>query len=362
VIFAHLIQSASRLPIDTSALESAISALERDIRAWDSSSGPWERSLPWFTALVALGVAMEFWVIWRERRDDVEAFSLGIVRLADRPSTVKYVIEILSVLFITAGIVGELWVGIKITSINGMLRSKNTELRSKTGQLIALLNQETEQLRKDANAEATKIEQLRKANNEAAANLEEEKRKRFELAASLLPRVFRDQSGAIAQLSTLPRVSVAFEFLDEREIKATAEQINFVTTNLYWNGWRRRGHEIFVDEGVAVSPGAKRPTPLTGPAPTIEWLTQLQRTEAVCDEVVRALQTSGIEAKIGNSGGGLPPGTIVISVGPKPNAVLEDTIKELAEPPPTPLQQGRFSHSMRGNRQSIPEAPPENKP
>jgi hypothetical protein len=66
VIFAHLIQSASSLSADASALESAISALERDIKALENSSVPWENSLPWFTAFVAVGVAMEFWVIWRE--------------------------------------------------------------------------------------------------------------------------------------------------------------------------------------------------------------------------------------------------------------------------------------------------------
>lgn len=57
VNLAHLIQRASSLPSDTSALERAISALEREITALESSSVPWERRLPWFTAVVALGVA-----------------------------------------------------------------------------------------------------------------------------------------------------------------------------------------------------------------------------------------------------------------------------------------------------------------
>jgi hypothetical protein len=150
VIFVHLIQSASSLPADASALESAISALERDITALENSSVPWEKSLPRFTALVAVGVAMEFWVIWRERRDDMEAWGRGTLRLPERPSTIKYVIELVSLVLITGGIVGELWIGIKITSINGTLRTMNGELRSESDQLVGLLQMEAAQLREDA--------------------------------------------------------------------------------------------------------------------------------------------------------------------------------------------------------------------
>ena len=88
---------------------------------------------------------MELWVIWRERRDDIEAWGRGIIRPTDRPSTVKFLIEIASVLLITGGIVGELWIGVRITSINGDLRSKNAGLRSASGQLVALATLEAEQ-------------------------------------------------------------------------------------------------------------------------------------------------------------------------------------------------------------------------
>jgi hypothetical protein len=125
VIFAHLIQSASNLPTDASALVSAISALEREIKAFETSSVLWEKLLPWFTALVAVGVAMELWVIWREWRDDMEAWGRGTIRPPEYPSTMKYVIELVSVVLIVGGIVGELWIGIEITSLNGTLRSKN---------------------------------------------------------------------------------------------------------------------------------------------------------------------------------------------------------------------------------------------
>jgi hypothetical protein len=158
VIFAHLIQAASNLPIDASALESSISALERaisalesEVKALESSSAPLERSLPWATAVVVLGLLMEFWVIWREHRDEWDAFWLGIVRLADRPSTRKYVVELLSVSFITLGVFCEFAIGIKIASLNNALRGKSAELRSKNADLriasdhlVALINKEAQ--------------------------------------------------------------------------------------------------------------------------------------------------------------------------------------------------------------------------
>jgi len=155
MILACLIQAASSLSNDASALEGAISALESDINALDSSSLPLEHSLPWFTGVVALGVLMELWVIWHERREGMDAWERGIVRPPDRPSRMMYLFEIASVVLITGGIVGELWVGVKTTSINGVLRSKNAELRTDSDQLVELLHGEAEGLRKDAEDERT---------------------------------------------------------------------------------------------------------------------------------------------------------------------------------------------------------------
>ena len=158
MIFAQLIQSASNLPSDSSALERSISALERaisvlesDVKALESSSVPWEYSVWVFTFLVVVGVAMELWVIRHEYRDDMEAWALahfGVLRSPSRPSITKFRVEVGSILLITIGVMGELGVGIKIASINGVLRgesaelrSKNAELRSKSDQLLALVTQ-----------------------------------------------------------------------------------------------------------------------------------------------------------------------------------------------------------------------------
>jgi hypothetical protein len=142
VILAHLIQSASSLPTYASALESAISALERDIKTLENSSVPLEHWLPLFSCLVVVGVVMELWVIRRQYGDERDDWRRGTIRSPEKPSIAKLLVEVVSVLLITWGIVGELWVGIKITSINGVLRSKNAELRSKSDQLLTLVTEQ----------------------------------------------------------------------------------------------------------------------------------------------------------------------------------------------------------------------------
>jgi hypothetical protein len=108
---------------------------------------------------------MEFWVIWREQRDDMEDWERGTIRSAQKPSTAKYAIEFVSLVLITGGIVGELGIGVKITSINGTLRTMNGELRSKSDQLVALLHVEAGNTLQDA---AQAKERAAEANKRAA--------------------------------------------------------------------------------------------------------------------------------------------------------------------------------------------------
>jgi hypothetical protein len=143
VTVALLIQIASTAPTDVSALKSAISALESKIAALESASVPWEHRLPWFTGVVALGVAMELWVLWHDRREDMHLWRRGTVCWPpEKPWLTKYIVELVSILLITGGIVAELWAGARITEINGSLRSIGAELRSKSDQLLALVTQE----------------------------------------------------------------------------------------------------------------------------------------------------------------------------------------------------------------------------
>jgi hypothetical protein len=140
-MIVHLICILSNLPSDASALQSSISALEREIAALDKSSLSPEFWLPFFTVLVAIGVAVEIFVVLRDHKEDMGEWELCKL-IPDKPSSRKLWLEIASVILVTVGIVGELGIGLWISHINGQLRSKNAELRSKSDQLLALVTQQ----------------------------------------------------------------------------------------------------------------------------------------------------------------------------------------------------------------------------
>jgi hypothetical protein len=106
---------------------------------------------------------MELCVIFRERCDDMRDWRDWVpftFRRPHRPSIAKFSVEIGSVLLITGGIVGELWAGVKINSINGALRTKSSELRNKSDQLLALINEHAKALEKEAEDERVKRTEL----------------------------------------------------------------------------------------------------------------------------------------------------------------------------------------------------------
>ncbi len=146
----HLIQSASSLPADASALESAIDALEKAVIALEKSSGCWEGLLPWFGAMVVVGVAAEIWVILREHREAMGAWQRGIIRPPDKPLASTLWLALIATILVTLGVFGEFAVGVVIANINGELRTKNADLRNKSGQLIALIGERAAKLEKEA--------------------------------------------------------------------------------------------------------------------------------------------------------------------------------------------------------------------
>jgi hypothetical protein len=227
-----------------------------------------------------------------------------------------------------------------------------------------------------AQTTAVQAAELRRANlatesrlAEANQKIEYERTKRVELAASLLPRDFFDQSGAIARLTSFPPMSVVFEFINEREPRAMAEQINFVFKTLHWTTSRKLINEMFIKEGISISVGAdvKSFLPLGSPQENKLALLEVymqkrsigERTaQALCD----GIKHCGIDAEIGNDAVRFPPTTLLIVVGAKPNHALETTLKELGPPPsPTPFRGGMAG----ANREAIPEQKPdagENRP
>jgi hypothetical protein len=176
-------------------------------------------------------------------------------------------------------------------------------------------------------------EQLRKGNIEAAAALDKEKRGRMELEASLLDRIFRDQFVAIEALRKFAGTKAVIEYLDNRECKATAEQINLVLDTAKWIVTGKPSDEDFLFEGVQVSlgtqlPEAVIPTPGKTVSPEAFRDAVLGRNRAVmmmqpaAGALIAELNNGGIEARTSAFTSDVPTGTVVVVVGAKPNPVL----------------------------------------
>lgn len=223
-------------------------------------------------------------------------------------------------------------------------------------------NERAATLEKDA-ADARKVqaelvlasEELRKDNLAAAEKLEEEKRKRIALAVSLLPRNFRDQSGAIVALSRFIGMTAVIEYVDEGESLETAKQINFVLETAKWkvSGGPAR-HSLRA--GIEVTPSREIPS-----APPFDELRKrIERndiTRTSAEALSDALTHSGIDAHTVTGPPNTGPLRVLVQVGLKPNPVLDNALQELGpQPSPTPLD-GNF---LGGNKLDFkPQAPPD---
>ena len=145
----HVIWALPTLPTAASALQSSISALERDITSLESQSTGLEPWLGRFTLLVAIGVALEIFVVIQDHREEVKEWRICEL-IPKGPSLIKLGTEIASVILVVAGVMGEFGVGLNISSINGQLRAKSAELRSKSDQLLAVVTQEAGNASKSA--------------------------------------------------------------------------------------------------------------------------------------------------------------------------------------------------------------------
>jgi hypothetical protein len=381
VIIQALANTSSDLPTDASleasisALKSSISALESSIKTFEGSSGFLE-VLAWCCAIaVGIGVAGEVVVIICEYFEDREGWRRGIVRPPGHPSVWRFWFDIVATLLVVAGVFGEAGASMKLASINSQLRSKTSNLRAESDQLLALVTQQAGDANTSANgaAEAVKsakadvkilnektdaVEEqatdLLKKYTEAANALEQEQRKRLALAASLLPRTFPDQSGAAAKLSKSPVPnSVLFKYRDDEESTSMAEQINVILGLLRWKSCRLRESEAGIAPGITCRPALAHP-PGSPPYTQDDWrkaFDQMANAGKLCSTVINILQSSGIDAKVGPSTGRIPSGSIEIDVGSKPNSAAEETIRELATPSSNPTLLG--SLLMGNSRQAI---------
>lgn len=114
--------------MDASALDKAISALQNQISGIEHGVDKLEKFLWIASVVVAIGVAMELYSLLHEYRADRAAWARGIIAVPGKPSRVVLLIDIIAVLLVVAGVVGELAVGILSANKNEQLRGKNREL------------------------------------------------------------------------------------------------------------------------------------------------------------------------------------------------------------------------------------------
>jgi hypothetical protein len=223
---------------------------------------------------------------------------------------------------------------IKAVESAATVRIKEIEAKSATDkrdsdQKIADLNTQAVEASRKQQELAVTTETLRKANLDAAATLEAEKRKRLELAVSLLDRKFLDQHTSALRLQAFPGMSATIEYTDEREPIAAAEQINFVLLDAKWDAHGGpTTSSLPPDAGVSILPGAD----MSGNR-TLEGLRVVTLTREAANVLAEELNRSGIEARVGPPETDLPPMTILVRVGYKPNRVLERSVVELGTEP-----------------------------
>ena len=139
--------------------------------------------------------------------------------LPSKPPIAKLIVEVVSVLLVVMGIMGELGVGIKIASINGALRgksaelrSKNAELRSKSDELLALVTQQAGDAATSAKIAHQEADAVKGIADEARADAKGARKETAVLAQAALPRKLSEEQKVelVELLSATPTFSVVF--------------------------------------------------------------------------------------------------------------------------------------------------------
>jgi len=112
--------------------ESALKILLDNLEVCRSSLDSW---LFFWTSLVVVGVALEIAFVILEYLDALHEFRRGIVRPPGKPKTALLMLGLFGSALVTVGVTGELWVGVKIGSVE-------TKIRKANGDLTTLLSKE----------------------------------------------------------------------------------------------------------------------------------------------------------------------------------------------------------------------------
>ena len=94
--------------MDASALDKAISILEKAISRLEEYSGELDSRLIVWTLLVGVGVAIEVWVVLKEHFDAYKAWRRASIRSPEKPTIVTLLLQLAGPVFVTVGIGGEL--------------------------------------------------------------------------------------------------------------------------------------------------------------------------------------------------------------------------------------------------------------
>jgi hypothetical protein len=283
-----------------SALDSALSILESDISGIERSVDGLETWL-WISSIaVIVGVALEVYFVIHSYKEDLEAWSRGIIRPPDKPQLRILLFEIASIILVVLGITGELGVGVLTSNENARLRTKNTER-------VQLIRQK---------AGAAEIEAGR-----AREQTEHERSARIELQKSLFMRTLTD-----AQLAQVRRGISAFpgqsfithgysgsgqSIFDRREILEFRETLLFGLYSDLPGSWKSKS---LMDASL----------PFKGDeTPGVQvWVSSdaQQKTKDAAKQLVGVLNDVHILAQLksGNPGNSPDHNVILINVGKKP--------------------------------------------
>ena len=257
------------------------------------------RTMHVFTVLVAVGLIIEY------RTPFVRFWYTG---------DWGYILAAIGGILVTVGVAGELSIGLISASKEKRLRALNEELAAIADALLSRSNERVAEL------EAS-TEQLRKENLQLEAA--------FMNIDPSLTRVFRNQDVAISLLSQFTGLSASIEYVRGLEAESMAHQINWTLWMAYWpTSGKVVGDAFFATRGVFVT-SAFDYHETSGEAIDIALL---RRANAATELLIKVLNRSGIRASKGLSSHfysksthykGLPPNTILIQVGDKPEPVLD---------------------------------------
>lgn len=310
---AHMIWTLSTLPSAASALQGSISALEKDIAALESQSSGLEPWLGRYTLLVAIGVTLEIFVVIFDHRKEVGEW-LFCELIPEGPSRKKLGIEIASIILVIIGVMGEFGIGLWISHINGILRSKNGELRAASDQLVALVTSDAEEAKRQANAADLARVQLEASMEWRKLSKEQERKLCSELGPKLAKKYH--VNAFVGDMETTLYAFSIGEALDRCEIAGGLKpSINpphvggvgyLQYTTPLWGVW------ITYDPSPA-------PVPPLPPSPTGFGI--IRKAEAIA--LREKLESSGIKVVgiTSDPKGVLPLGVIYVGPRPPPNSV-----------------------------------------